>query len=1013
MIPKAFISMTEMKNTVLSAMTAFAAIFLMAAKANAAPEPGISVYELRPDDASAVYFTPEEFGFVNDGKSDVSDALQRAIDKVKTEQNFGILFIPEGRYRISRTITIPPAVRIIGYGKKRPEFYLAKNTPGFQDNVNWMFWFTGGISRDGRTHTDANAGTFYSAISNVNFRIEKGNPAAVAIRSHFAQHGYVSHCDFNIGDGFAGIDEVGNEIEDLRFYGGQYGITTGRPSPGWPMMIVDTWFYGQKKAAVHSRDAGCAVVGIYAENVPVVFESEDNMPDRLFVENAIFRKVSKAAITVGTDNNTFAQMNLKNVYCSDSPVLVSFYESGKETAGPGKDYLVKDYVFGFVYDDMAARPRFSEEFDIVPLHKAPAALEKELPSLPSMKEWVSVTQYGAKGDGVTDDTEAFEKAIAENNAVYVPQGWYRLTRTLKMKPETALIGLHPFATQLVLSESEPAFSGFGSPVPLVESSEGGRDIFSGIGIFTGAYNYRAAGCKWMAGEKSYMNDVKFVGGHGTMRRPTSGATSAMGGSWMMRRQPSSPTAPVYATGKDLAWDNQYWSLWITNGGGGTIKDVWTADTYAASGLYVSETSTPGRIFCMSLEHHVRTEARFHKAANWKVYAFQFEEEGTEGPDSHFIEMSECSNLSFANVWMYRVIRAKTPKDIGLRMWNSRDISIFNMHNFTQVLPVTEYPVYDMSKSIPVASWEFARLTVTGNEKSRVKDTDELYVPVRLATGFDFAAGAAADSKGNVYFSENLQKKIYKWSADSGLFSLVADHPWKPFSLVCDTEDNLIVTFRYDPQPGYLVDGKQETVEVLPDDNPNYSGWGNGGWRTLCYSIDPDSPDATLTPLVRRPTSSISGVKNIVIPSSRWREDFEKVVSAMPEHSYVAPDGVTIIPDTYDLSRNGALVKYAPGQTEPVYVTNENNKTTSAYNVAANGTLEVSGMLCPYGQYSNVTDAEGNVYVADGHIYVYSPDGKEIAFVEMPERPISIAVGGRNKDRLIVTTTRSVYSVRIR
>lgn len=1002
-----------MRKKIISAMTVFAALFMMAAKAYAVPEKGVSVYELRPDDASAVYFTPEEFGFVNDGKSDVSDALQTAINKVKEEQNFGILFIPEGRYRISRTITIPAAVRVIGYGEKRPEFYLAKNTPGYQDGMNWMFWFTGGLAREGRQPSDAGAGTFYSAISNVDFRIEKGNPGAVAIRSHFAQHSFISHCDFNIGDGLAGIYDVGNEIEDLRFYGGQYGITAGRTSPGWPMMMVDTWFYGQKKAAVLTREVGFAVVGMYAENVPVVFETEENTVDRLYVENAIFRKVSKAAIIVSTEDNTFSQMNLKNVNCSDVPVLVSFRKSGKETAGVAKDYLVKNYVFGYVYKDMASRLELSEKSDMVPVSKAPVALEKELPALPAVKEWVSVAKYGAKGDGVTDDTEAFEKAIAENDAVYVPQGWYRLTRTLKMRPGTALIGLHPFATQFVLCESEPAFSGFGGPVALVESSEGGNDILNGIGIFTGGYNYRAVGCKWMAGEKSYMNDVKFVGGHGTMRRPSPAGSSAQAGRRQMSRQPSSPSAPVYATGKDQAWDNQYWSLWITNGGGGTVKDIWTADTYAGSGLYVSETSTPGRIFCMSLEHHVRTEARFHKVSNWDIYAFQFEEEGTEGPDCHFIEMSECSNLSLANVWMYRVIRAKTPKDIGLRMWNSCDVTIFNMHNYTQILPVTEYPVYDMSKSIPVASWDFARLTVTGDEESRVKDTDELYVPVRLATGFDFAAGAAADSKGNVYFAENLQKKIYKWSAGSGLFSLVADHPWKPFSLACDTEDNLIVTFRYDPQPGYMVDGKQETVEVLPDDNPMYSGWGNGGWRTLCYSIDPDSPDATFAPLERRATSSVSGVKRIFVPSSRWRGNFAKVVSAMPEYSYVAPDGVTIIPDTYDLSRNCALISYAPGQDMPVYVTNENNKTTSAYKAAADGTLEVSGMLCPYGQYSNVTDSEGNVYVADGHIYVYSPDGKEIAYVEMPERPISIAIGGTDKDRLIVTTTKSIYSVRIK
>ena len=46
---------------------------------------------------------------------------------------------------------------------------------------------------------------------------------------------------------------------------------------------------------------------------------------------------------------------------------------------------------------------------------------------------------------------------------------------------------------------------------------------------------------------------------------------------------------------------------------------------------------------------------------------------------------------------------------------------------------------------------------------------------------------------------------------------------------------------------------------------------------------------------------------------------------MPEYSFVAPDGVTIIPDTYDLGRSCALTVTVPGQSEPVYIVNEMNK----------------------------------------------------------------------------------------
>ena len=969
---------------------------------------GGSAYTQRPDDPEAFYFTPENYGFKADGKSDVTDALQEAINQVKREKNFGILFLPEGNYRISKTIQIPSSIRLIGYGKKRPVIYLGADTPGFQTTQNYMIWFTGGLAQEGRKPSDAGAGTFYSAVSNVDFRIDKGNPQAVAIRAHFAQHGFINHCDIRIGSGKAGMYDVGNELEDVRFYGGEYGIISSRTSPGWPMMMVDTYFEGQRKAAVYSKEVGFAIVNMHVKNTPVAFEMAENLADRLHVENSLWENVSEAGVRVSVEGNTFSQLNLANVDCRNVPVLVDYAQSGKKVVGKAKMYRVKEFTYGLVYQDLNDASSFREICEIEPVAKLPVTLGKDLPVLPAVETWVNIRDLGAKGDGETDDTEAFEKAVSLHKNIYVPQGWYRLTRTLKLSPGTKLIGLHPFGTQFLLKESEPAFSGFGMPVPLVESSEGGDDMLNGIGINTGAYNYRAVGCKWMAGERSYLNDVKFVGGHGTLRKP---APNAFGQSSYRRgeRRISSPSSPVMETGKDMAWDNQYWSLWITNNGGGTIKDVWTASTYAASGLYISETKTPGRIYAMSLEHHVRTEARFHNVANWKIYAFQFEEEGREGPDCYMAEMSNCQNIEMVNVWMYRVIRAFMPKRIGFRIWDCKNITFRNMHNYTQILPVID----DMNKKLPVYSWDFARLTVSGSEKSLRPSCTVMDKPVKLATGFELASGATTDSKGNIYFCENRLKKIYRWSADTEQITLIADYPWKPFTLTTDTQDNLLVIFRYDPQPGYLVNGKQETVVRLPDDNPMYSGWGNSGWSAWGYSFNPDNVDATMKPMPRVVTAGMKNIQKVIHPSSRWRGDFDKVVASMPEYSFVAPDGVTIIPDTYDLGRSCALTVTVPGQSEPVYIVNEMNKTTVQLSVGGDGRLTEQGIICPYGQYSNVTDADGNVYVADGEIFVYDKYGKEQRRIQIEERPISLAIGGRQKDMLFVTTSSSFYGIKIR
>src|SRR4051794_18488506 len=90
-----------------------------------------SYYGARIDDAKAVYLTKSDFGVAADGKADDTGAIQDAIDKVQETTGEGILFIPEGRYRLTRTVYVWPGIRVIGYGRIRPVMLLADNTPGF------------------------------------------------------------------------------------------------------------------------------------------------------------------------------------------------------------------------------------------------------------------------------------------------------------------------------------------------------------------------------------------------------------------------------------------------------------------------------------------------------------------------------------------------------------------------------------------------------------------------------------------------------------------------------------------------------------------------------------------------------------------------------------------------------------------------------------------------------------------------------------------------------------------
>ncbi len=106
-----------------------------------------STYPTRLEDPAAVYLTAEEFHAHGDGKEDDSAAVQAAIDKLQTTKGEGIVFVPQGRYRISRTIYLWPGVRLIGYGAQRPVFVLGENTPGYQDGIAYMFFFAGARPR--------------------------------------------------------------------------------------------------------------------------------------------------------------------------------------------------------------------------------------------------------------------------------------------------------------------------------------------------------------------------------------------------------------------------------------------------------------------------------------------------------------------------------------------------------------------------------------------------------------------------------------------------------------------------------------------------------------------------------------------------------------------------------------------------------------------------------------------------------------------------------------------------
>jgi sugar lactone lactonase YvrE len=936
---------------------------------------GESFYTSRIEDPYAVYLTKEAFGVNADGIGDDTDALQQAV----TQARGLILYIPEGKYCISRTINVSTGTRLIGYGKNRPVIILGENTPGFQEgNSNYMITFASG------------AGSFYNAVSNIDIEIGPGNPAAVGIQFHIAQHSYLSHMDFRIGSAMAGLADIGNEVEDLHVYGGQYGLICGRSAPGWPIVAVDCTFEGQSVAALSLSGSGLAFVRPQFKNVPAVANIKTGHFDELFISDALFENVSGPAIIINSyENNHCNQINLQNVACNNVPVLVSFPGSNKTIAGKGPRYVVEQFSHGLELESLGTVRETKTTFLASEVSSMPALVKTDILKVPACDTWTDVTKLGVSGDGRTDNTAALKKAIAEHKTLYFPMGLYNVSDTLTLRPDTVIIALHPAQTVIYVPDNTPAFQGDGDPMPIIEAPKGGTNIITGIGVYAGAVNPRAVEVKWMAGTNSMMNDVRLHGGHGTTLRDG-------GRNWRQSQD---------------TWNTQPASLWVTDGGGGTFKDIWTPNVFAKSGMLITDTSTGGRLYCISSEHHVKNELIIRNSSNWKFYAAQFEEEREEGPEALPLEIENSSNIQFANTFFYRVISTFIPFPYAVKITNSKDIRFRNFHLNSNSRVSFDSSFYFPESGIEIREPEFAVFDISTDTKPVIAQTGTAVLEQdakveKLAGGFLNAAGAAIDSKGDLYFADarfdprrtdaNAPRapQIYHYSQETGKVEAVREVPEQPMVLALDKADNLMAV---------LYQGNGAIIAFNPKDKNS---------EVKFLEAQPPAP---------RPGMAA------ILPVNRWNwtseTDSINREQKPKEFHYISPDGTAYFPadsgfisgasswgvKMADLIRAFKVEKVLSGQK--FYVTNEVELNTFSFTMGPDGNLSDGKLFVNEGGESIAVDEKGNVYLAAGNILVFDPSGKQIDTIKVPQRPISIAFGGKDKKTLYITARSSLYSVR--
>ena len=210
-----------------------------------------------------------------------------------------------------------------------------------------------------------------------------------------------------------------------------------------------------------------------------------------------------------------------------------------------------------------------------------------------------------------------------------------------------------------------------------------------------------------------------------------------------------------------------------------------------------------------------------------------------------------------------------------------------------------------------------------------------------------------------------------------------------------------------------------------------------------YSFRPGAP-ADITVLTPQPTQPRPKARAI-LPANYWNngefrnqldfstmryktlaEMFTEDVATPKKRQYVSPDGSIFLPA-------GLVVQQGPPDAtgwrfsdnldtygflnaavgDRIYIASSSEDRTYSAVVGADGALSDLRSLAERGGESVAVGPDGNIYVANGQIFVYDPEGKQIARIDVPQRPINIIFGGKDGRTLYILAHRALYSVEVR
>jgi gluconolactonase len=296
----------------------------------------------------------------------------------------------------------------------------------------------------------------------------------------------------------------------------------------------------------------------------------------------------------------------------------------------------------------------------------------------------------------------------------------------------------------------------------------------------------------------------------------------------------------------------------------------------------------------------------------------------------------------------------------------------------------------MRKTILVttaAAWVFPILAAFGQEGGIIAPGAKVE---KLADGFAFTEGPACDPDGNVYFTDQPNNKILRWSVDGRLSTflepsgrsngLCFDHAGNLWA--CADENNELWRIEVDGERGTYI---RHTVVVKDYEGKKLNG-PNDLW------IRPDGGAYFTDPLYRR---------------EYWpKETVERGKEAV---YFLPPNGKRIVVAADDLKKPNGIIGTPDGKT--LYVADIGANKTYQYDMQADGTLTNKRLFCELGSDGMTIDNQGNVYLTGRGVTVFDKAGKQIEHIDVPERwTANVCFGGKDWQTLFITASKGLYGI---